>query len=113
MYHPVFANDAWKKLSLIEQLANIGSEVSRMINWKNKNEQYAKLAFYRALELIDLTVADPKNIQSLTEILRVREVLADYFLGENMFKSTAQSLEKYFFSFGIYARTLTEHNNLN
>jgi hypothetical protein len=81
--HKSLVNGRWNKLSLIEQMANIGSEVLRAINWKNrKNREYFRLAFYRALELIDLTIADRKNINRLKEIIRMREVLVDYFYGQ-------------------------------
>ena len=46
----------WQKKSFLEQMANIGSEVYRAINWKNKgNGEYAQLAFERSLELFDLS----------------------------------------------------------
>ena len=48
-------------------------------------------AVYRALELIDLTIADKKNVDALTEITRLREVLADHIVGDNIYKSTAEN----------------------
>lgn len=35
-------------------------------------------AFERALELLDLTAADPKNQSRLRELRRVREALSDH-----------------------------------
>lgn len=59
--HKELSRGKWKKLSLIEQMANIGSEVERAISWKNKNsKEYSAMAFERALELIDLTLSDEK-----------------------------------------------------
>ena len=76
--HKQLAAGRWQKFSFLEQMANIGSEAGRAINWKNKGrEEYSRLAFERALELLDLTIADPKNKQRLRELLRLREVLAD------------------------------------
>jgi len=44
--HKSLANGRWSKLSLIEQMANIGSDVLRAINWKNrKNRENFWLAF--------------------------------------------------------------------
>ena len=64
--HKELAAGKWNKLTLLEQLANIGSEVIRAINWRKKgNKEYSILAFERALELFDLTVSDPKNIKRL------------------------------------------------
>ena len=36
--HKELSQGKWQKMSLIEQMANIGSEVERAINWKNKND---------------------------------------------------------------------------
>ena len=103
--HKNLSQGRWFDFSLIEQLANIGSEVFRAISWKNKgNKEYSDLSFYRALELIDLTLADQKNIHRLKEISRVREVLVDYFAGDNIYKSSNESLEKYFYAFNYAAR---------
>ncbi len=103
--HKSLAYGRWKKLSFIEQMANVGSEVIRAINWeKNKNQEYSRLAFYRALELIDLIIADPKNLKRLKEITRMREVLVDYFFGDNIYKSTDKLWEKYFLAFNWKAR---------
>lgn len=45
-------------------------------------------ALYRGLELIDFTINDPKNKNSLKEILRVRAALVDFFLGDNIYESS-------------------------
>ncbi len=43
-------------------MANTDSEVERAINWRKKgNEKYSHLAFERALELLDLSLADEKS----------------------------------------------------
>jgi len=97
--------DKWKNYSIFEQMANIGAEVGRAINWKKKhNFKMYTNAFYRALELIDLTVADKKNKNSLKEILRMRELLGDYFLGDNVYCSTEKIWEKYFYPFNFVVR---------
>jgi hypothetical protein len=36
MYHPTLTQEKWNGLSKVEQLGNIGSEVSRAINWRKK-----------------------------------------------------------------------------
>ena len=102
--HRELSQGKWQKLSLLEQMANIGSEVERAINWKNKNnKEYSRMAFERALELIDLTMADKKNRQRLNEISRIREFLADYFVGDNNYSFTDQSWKNYFYAFGFAA----------
>ena len=103
--HKNLSRGRWFDFSLIEQLANVGSEVFRAISWKNKgNKEYSDLSFYRALELMDLTLADKKNIHRLKEISRTREVLVDYFAGDNIYRSSNESLEKYFYAFNYAAR---------
>ncbi len=95
----------WENFSLAEQMANVGAEVGRTISWRRKNDQkMSKNAFYRALELLDFTIDDKKNRNSLKEIVRVREALADYFVGENIYRSTDQAWEKYFYFFNFVAR---------
>ncbi len=97
--------DRWSNFSIFEQMANIGAEVGRSINWKKKgNQGMSKNAFYRALELIDFTIADGKNNNSLKEILRMRELLVDYILGENIYCSTDEAWNKYFFYYNLAAR---------
>lgn len=103
--HQQLASDRWEKLNLIEQMANIGSEVERAILWKEKgNSQYSQKAFERTLELLDLTIADSRNKKRLRELTRVREVLVDYFFGENQLSSSDQLWRNYFFAFNYAAR---------
>ena len=97
----------WNKLSLIEQMANIGSEVSRTINWKKRSQIDAQKSFYRALELIELTLIDPKNKDRIKEVNRVKEMLVDWYLGNRLYKSTDQDWQKYFLQFNLAARINT------
>jgi hypothetical protein len=103
MFYKELAAGRWQQLSLIEQMANIGSEVHRMIAWRERKPEYSQLAFERALELLDLTIADPKHRGRLKEICRVREVLVD-FRFDNEYGSTDESWEKYFYAFNFAAR---------
>lgn len=104
--HKTLTEERWGEFSLAEQMANIGGEVHRAINWKNKgNQEYSRLAFYRALELIDLTAAVHRDsYPRLKEILRVREMLVDFLAGDNIYSSTDQQWEKSFYSFTYLAR---------
>lgn len=96
----------WSSYSIFEQMANIGAEIGRSINWKKKNNnQMSTNAFYRALELIDFTVADSKNIYRLSEILRMREILVDYTIGKNIYHSSEENWNKYFYYFNLAARS--------
>jgi len=102
--HQELALGRWQKLSFFEQMANVGSEVSRAINWRAKSAADSQLAFERALELLDLTIDDAKNKKRLRELLRVREVMADYFQFDNIYGSTDKSWQNYFYAFNYAAR---------
>ena len=103
--HKDLAAGRWNSLSFCEQMANVGSEVERAIKWREKrNTQYSQMAFERALELLDLTVADEKNKKRLKELLRLREVLADYFVFENVYQSSDRSFQNYFSAFNFAVR---------
>lgn len=108
--HRELAAGRWPELSLAEQLGHVGSEVSRAISWTSRNPDLAQKALDRALELLDLTLADPRLRQSvarLREIARAREVVADFFAGPNQFGSTGPSIQKYFDAYAIAARKTT------
>ncbi|MBN2339791.1 MAG: hypothetical protein JXP48_14790 [Acidobacteria bacterium] len=78
-------------------MANVGSEIERAISWRSKGRSdFSGRAFERALELLDLSVADGKNRLRLGELLRVREALVDHFVFENSYRSTADSWRRYF-----------------
>lgn len=103
--HKQLASGSWSKLSFMEQMANIGSEVERTISWKNKkNRDYSNLAFERSLELLDLTIENSKNKSRLKELLRLREILADYFVFDNEYSSSDQLWRNYFYPFNFAAR---------
>ena len=103
--HKNLAAGRWQQLSFLEQMANIGSEVERALNWRaKKNEVYCQKAFERALELIDLTLASVTNSARRKELTLVGEAIADYFLGTNQSKSTEALWRKYFSAFTYAAR---------
>lgn len=88
----------------MEQLANVGSEISRSIAWQTNGYGDPKEAFYRGLELIDLTIADPKNKNRLSEICRSREALVDWFTGSSQYHTTNEQWENYFYQFTYASR---------
>lgn len=103
--HKDLAAGRWQKMPLIEQMANIGSEVQRALKWRSKgNQEYFRQAFERALELIDLTLESGKDYPRLKEITRMREAIVDYFAGQNEFKSSEGSWQRYFLPFAYAAR---------
>jgi hypothetical protein len=103
--HKKMAAGHWFKMTFFEQMTNVGSEVERTILWKEKNNsEYSKMAFERALELLDLTISDQRNIKRLKELLRVRETLADHFAFDNEYQSSDKSWRNYFYPFNWAVR---------
>lgn len=89
---------------MYEQLGNVGADIDRTIRWKNKgNAQASQQAFFRALELLDLTIRDPKNKKKLRELVRSREALIDHFVYDNEYNTTDQAWSNYFFQFNYAA----------
>ena len=103
--HRDLAAGRWSQLKFIEQMANIGSEVERALNWQAKhNVDYTQKAYERALELVDLTLDCAISATRLRELTRVREAIVDYFSGSNQFMSTESSWRKYFSGFTYAVR---------
>lgn len=102
--HKELAAGRWFKLSLVEQLANIGSEVSRARKWQKKDENIFWGAVERALELFDLTFTDHRWRGRLQEIGRVKELFCDAITGGKEYGSSLQDLERYFLHFVFAAR---------
>jgi hypothetical protein len=102
--HLELAAEGWFKLSLVEQLGNIGSEVSRSIKARANHARYWG-AISRALDLFYLTVADPRWKGRRREILRVRELFCAAALGSDEYKTSLEDLDKYFHYFALLARS--------
>jgi hypothetical protein len=100
--HAALAAGGWQRLSLAEQLGNIGAEVGRMRRRRGTEEQAA--AFERALELLDFTLADPRWRGRRKEIARARELLCDAAAGGREYGATLEELDRYFLEFALLAR---------
>ncbi len=102
--HKELAAGRWRRFSLAEQLGNVGSEVGRMRRWRERDEALARAAFERALELLDLTLADPRWRARLREIARARELLCDAAAGGTEYGTTLEDLDRYFLAYAVAAR---------
>ncbi len=94
----------WQELSLMEQLGNIGGEISRAVLWRGKDENLFQQAIDRSLELLDFTIQDSRWSERLKEIVRARELICEAAFGENQYKTSLQDLNQYFLIFAIAAR---------
>jgi hypothetical protein len=103
--HATLAAGRWHQMTLVEQLANIGSEVGRAAAAKSAgNESRLWAALERGLELFDLTLADERWRGRRREIARAREVVCDFLVGDNTYGSSAESLDRYFLAFAVAVR---------
>ena len=96
----------WHQLTLVEQLAHVGSEVERSIR-ANASGNRARFdnALGRALELFDLTAADERwRGPRRREILRAREEFCRVFFGDDSSDDSAHGLRAYFLHFAVAAR---------
>lgn len=104
--HPSLMDGRWNTLTLAEQMGNVGSEVHRVLMWKERNDpaRYAS-ALERALELLDATAADPRwGVERKKEILRVREGMLGFLEGENAQAWNPEALQRYFDGYAVVAR---------
>jgi hypothetical protein len=104
VHPPSVSPDAWFKLTLYEQLGNVGSEVGRARKWQHKNQKIFEGCFFRALELLSLTISDPRWRYRLKELCRAKEFLCDAYFGGPLYNSDFASLDKYFHHFAVAAQ---------
>ena len=103
--HQDLASGRWHEMPFLLQMANAASEIERSLKWQEKgNKAYSQKASERAIELMNLTLTDPKNRSRLKEIARARELFTDFFWGDNEYGSTADSWRSYFSKFTFAAR---------
>jgi len=104
--HAEAAAGAWDRLSLVEQLAHVGSEVERAIRSHDAGRRARwEAALDRALELFDLTARDPRwRGHRRQEVLRAREEFCRLFFGGSPPSGSAAGLRRYFLHFAIAAR---------
>ena len=69
----------WQKFKKREQLLMIGSEFLRAKNWQEKDNEKFISALWRALELIDLTLADLKWKKDSRILLGLRDEVAKFY----------------------------------
>ena len=99
----------WSTMTLVEQLAIVGSEVERSIRARESaNETRLHHALARALELFDLTAADDRwRGPRRREVLRAREEFCRIFYADDVPRDSARGLQRYFLAFAVVARRHT------
>jgi hypothetical protein len=96
----------WHTMTLMEQLAHVGSEVERSLRaHESGNRARFHGALARALELFDLTAADDRwRGARRREILRAREEFCRVFFDPDVPAASAGGLRRYFLAFAVAAR---------
>jgi len=106
--HGGLTHERWERLSLADQLANIGAEVARASRAKNRHDdRRLRQHFDLALELFEFTLDDERWREQRVEIGRAREIVCDFLAGDNEYQSTAESLDAYFLPFSYLSRQAT------
>ena len=107
IYHPELVNGRWLTMTIAEQLGNVGREYERALRWKHRDDKDRfEHAFARLLELVDLTISDPRwKNHRLKELTRLREVICDELYNEVPEFLHPCDLRQYFLYFGILARS--------
>ncbi len=93
-------------MTLVEQMANVGSEVGRSVRAHADGKAVRfDHALARALELFDLTAADVRWAgPRRREILRAREEFCRLFFDPMVGPESAAGLDSYFLRFAVAAR---------
>ena len=98
-------NRKWSQFSLTQQLGHVASEISRAKHWEEKGDPVSRdKALERALKLIDLTLLDRRWAKRLKEIVRLREVICDWFSQQENYDVSRLSLDEYCSTFALYGR---------
>jgi hypothetical protein len=96
----------WRRFTISEQLANVGSEVERAIRSHQAGQQTRfDNALTRALALFDLTATDERwRGRRRREILRAREEFCRLFFDPVVSPDSVAGLTRYFLAFAVNAR---------
>jgi hypothetical protein len=98
-----FNKENWSKMTMFEQMGNIGSEVGRACNAKKVGDSESmQAAMYRGVDLMDYTAELWAHVNTgrTRELLRAKEVFVASILSENV----DTDIENYFFQYAMAAR---------
>ncbi len=101
--HQNLAKTGWFQLSISEQLANVGSEFSRAFQAKKngKPERFTP-ALERMLELLNLTLMDPRwPLGRKREVARLKENILTHLCSDPPNLDAISALDRYFYYFGV------------
>ena len=110
MYECRIDREKWAKLTIYEQLGNIGSEVGRAISAKRAGYDYRiEGAVVRAQDLfsatIEVLIKEKTHLHRAKEILRARDQFISLFYDGEFDDVEAAKIENYFMNYAYIART--------
>ena len=92
--------EKWFSMTIGEQISNIGSEVIRADKWKARGDTKRMRGFYNAaIRFLRLSIIDPKNSAVVSELNLCIDELADYFIGDNIWQTSSETLRRYYNAF--------------
>lgn len=98
LIHKSLAGGRWNTFSFLDQMANVGTDFERALDWRKRGElEHSEKAFWRGIELLQFTIADPKNKKRRKELFRLKECILDYFYGDNQYGYTDDGWHQYFY----------------
>ena len=106
--HGNLTQEKWNGLPRSRQILNIASELQRALKRLSISPDEFRLSLERAFELIDLTIEDRWKWSSgrLKELLRFREVMAEYYLSKNRNPDEMKKLLRLLLNFDPLGSTL-------
>lgn len=91
---------SWYNMPVGLQLANVGSEVNRALSWKKRGNAQRTASFCnKAIDFLEIMKTDEKNRNRIGELNFCIEELKDFFLGDNIYGTTDETLMKYYDAF--------------
>lgn len=94
-YHKSLNPDIWRKYDFPSQVLMVANELQRAGNALRRHDPHgATLAYARALELLDLTVAVNRQRNLLRELFRWRDLAAAEYLNAHKTLAANQTLLK-------------------
>ena len=89
--------EIWFRLSLPEQMVNIGNEVKRAFRFDG-NVEKQKPFIEKAIQYNELSISDPKNLSCKKELEIGSMILQDY-IGNHTLDCTKEQIRNYYLSF--------------
>ena len=77
--------ERWQKFTRREQLLFLGSELERARVWQAQDPEKFRSALERALEFIDLSLADSQWRENIYQMLYLRQAIAELYLGQGRY----------------------------